>query len=142
MGAMQGVDVVVAVEFPLDAEHAKAWKGLGGIVLEQRLSLPALLLAEGNLLELELDGSPRELRIEVVRWVQARQTVQLHVVPTEAAALAALGLGAWRPWLRRRAREAFLERCRDSGWRLRGDVEAKVAGAVPAPVKERIEPTL
>lgn len=141
---MQNVDAIIVLEFQRDTEQAytKVWKGLGEVVLEQRATLPAAVLAEGSLLELELDSEARELRVEYLRWEHKRQTLHVHVALTEpeAAKLRAQGFRAWRFWLRRRASASFLERCRQSGWILRGVAGVQTAAAPAA--SERIEPTL
>lgn len=141
---MQNVDAIVVVEFQRDPEqvHTKSWKALQGLVLEQRSALPAPVLTEGSVLELELDAASRELRVEYLRWEHQRQTLHVHVVlsANEATSLRALGVRARRPWVRQRAVEEFLERCRRSGWALRGAIDAKPPEAPMA--SERIEPTL
>jgi hypothetical protein len=141
---MQVIDAIVVIEFARDPgeSYTQVWRALSGVVLEQRAALPAPVLVEGSLLELALDGESRELRVDHLRWEHARQTLYAHVVLTEAEAgsLRELGLKARRPWVRRRAVQEFLERCRRSGWNQRGAATSK---AVVAPVEaERIEPTL
>lgn len=141
---MQHIDVIIVVEFQRDPElaYTKVWKSLSSSMLEQRSVLPAPVLAEGNLLELELDGQVRELRVDYLRWEHQHQTLHVHVALTEAEAarLRALGFKTWRPWLRRRASEGFLERCRHSGWSLRGSSHA--SSPIAPAASERIEPTL
>jgi hypothetical protein len=141
---MQSLDAIVVVDFRLhpDERYTKTWKRLGGAVLERRISVPAAVLAVDNVLELPLDGEPRELRIEYVRWEHARQTMYVHVMPTDALAseLRRQGIRAWRPWLRKRVAASFMERCRQGGWNIRGVV--RVLPPEVQPVVERIEPTL
>lgn len=143
---MQDMDAIVVIGFQRkpDAAYTKTWKRLEGVSLEQRFTLPAALLAAGNLLGLTLDGVPRELRIEHLRWEHARQTLYVHLTPTEreAASLRALGIKAWRPWLRRRAIDEFLGRCRQSGWVQRAGSTVKPAQSPAASSTERVEPTL
>lgn len=143
---MQNMDAIIVIGFQRkpNAAHTKVWKRLEGISLEQRAALPATLLAAGNLLELALDGVPRELRIEHLRWEHARQTLHVHLTLTEreTASLRALGIKAWRPWLRRRAVEEFLGRCRQSGWVQRTRNTVKPAPSPAAGSTGRVEPTL
>lgn len=141
---MSTMNAIVVVDFLRKSDRAftKVWKRLAGFSLEQRLTLPLVLLVAGNLLELTLDGVTREMRIEHLRWEHARQTLYVHVMltPAEAGALRELGFKAWRPWVQRQIVAQFLERCRASGWTQRGAVSVKPP---PAPVEsKRIEPTL
>lgn len=141
---MQILNTIVAIEFLRDPDepYSKLWKRLRGVVLEQPFALPAPVLAPDNLLELAVDGELRLLRIDHLRWEHARQTMHVHVVPSEdaAAQLRTTGLGAWRPWVRRQAVESFLARCRSSGWVVQR-AGVKPVSALPA-ASERIEPTL
>lgn len=145
---MESADVIVVIDFETNPEerYSKIWKRLEGTRLEQRVTLPEALLAQDNLLEVPLDGTASELRIDRLRWEHGRQTLHVHAELTEDAAyrLRALGLNAWRPWLRRKATDEFLERCRRSGWTIRsaGSERAPVATAAPAREAERLEPTL
>jgi hypothetical protein len=113
-----------------------------GFTLEQRATLPAPVLIEGSVLELALDAEVRELRVDHLRWEHVRQTLYVHVVLTKSVAdsLRTLGFKAWRPWLRRRATESFLERCRRTGWNQCDPAGSKITA--PSAGSGRIEPTL
>lgn len=143
---MQNMDTIIVIDFQRkpDAAYTKVWKRLDGVTLEQRVTLPSMLLAAGNLLEVTLDGVVRELRIERLRWEHARQTLHVHLMLTEreAAALRKLGIKARRPWVRRRALDGFLDRCRQAGWLQRGGVvRAKPASVSATDTSQRVEPT-
>ena len=146
---MNTLQVIVVVDFGPDPDerHTRTWKRISGSVVERLLDVPEPVLACGNLLEVTLDGKLRELRIEALRWSEAKHMLRVRTQPTEplAASLQAEGIKSWRPWVARRCAAEFLNRCRASGWRLAGSGEEVVAG--PAPVVERRsgdrkEPTL
>lgn len=146
---MDSADVIVVIDFERNPEerYSKVWKRLEGTRLEQRVTLPQALLAQDNLLEMPLDEAVSELRIDRLRWEHGRQTLHVHAELTEDAAyrLRALGLNAWRPWLRRKATGEFLDRCRRSGWTVReegNNVAPAAATGAPAREAERLEPTL
>jgi hypothetical protein len=143
---MNQIDVIAVVEFRVDRDEpgSKAWKRLEGTVLEQLLTLPELVLRAGSLLELELDGKVRELRVESLRWNQPRQMLRALLVPTEALAASVdeQGLRAWRPWVAKRAGTAFLDRCRASGWSHKSNGASPPPAAAPAAAAPRREPTL
>lgn len=141
---MQNIDTIIVVGFQRDSQepYSKVWKRLERITLEQRATLPVPVLIEGSVLELALDAEVRELRVDHLRWEHVRQTLYVHVVLTESVAdsLRTLGFKAWRPWLRRRATESFLERCRRTGWNQRDPAGSKITA--PSAGSGRIEPTL
>lgn len=144
---MHNVDAIVIVEFrrKSDAAYSRVWKWLDGITLEQRFSLPLVLLAAGNQLELRLDEALREFRIEHLRWEHQRQTLHVHLLLTEqeANSLRDLGIKAWRPWVRRRVIDDFLERCRQTGWLQRGGKPSRgPSPSAPSNTQKRVEPTL
>lgn len=145
---MHTVDAIVVVDFRRDPDesYTKVWTRLQPTALEQRLKLPACVLASGHLIELVLDEERRTLRVDYLRWEHARQTLHVHVVPTEdlAQALRAQGLRSWLFWRRAPVAAAFVERCRRSDWTVRraGDRAAPAAAQRPVERDDRVEPTL
>lgn len=152
---METEQVIVVVELSVDRDerHSRVWKRLDGTRLERLQELPRLMLGAGNLLEIALDGEPRELRIEALRWSQSKQMARVLTVPSApmAESLKRRGLRSRLPWKAKRVATEFLARCRATGWRIAGNAEEPPAPPprsqtpkAPAarPPSERQEPTL
>ncbi len=141
------IEVVVVLEFHVDPSvpYSKNWKRLDGSTLERHLSVPEVMLAAGNYLELPLDGVTRDIKIDYLCWRVPNGLLAVHTVPGEdlAEELRALGLRAWRPWIGRRAAEEFLQRCATEGWSVhRESASSHQPPANREASRARREPTL